>query len=128
MKQSALPSLVLGDIFVILLLTIIGFATHQETGLEFLPRLFVNFLPLSLAWCLIAWALRLFETDIASNLTQLWRPLLGALFAGPMAAILRGIFLNSNVPPIFALVLSATTALGILLWRFTWIQLDKRNP
>jgi hypothetical protein len=39
------------------------------------------------------------------------------LFAGPLAALLRGLILNASIIPVFAVVLSATSALGMLIWR-----------
>ncbi len=123
MKNMSLFLLILGDLLTLMILTIIGFATHKETGAEFLPRMFANFIPLSITWFAAAWSLGLFTTSNLSNSKQLWRPIAAAVFAAPLAAVFRGILLNSPVVPIFALVLSATTALGLLIWRYIWYQI-----
>jgi hypothetical protein len=51
---------------------------------------------------------------------------LAMIFAAPLAAVLRGFFLNAPILPIFALVLSATSALGMLVWRGIWYWISKR--
>lgn len=114
MKQNIL---ILGDILAILIVTLIGFATHGEAGVSFLPRMAATFLPLVIGWFLLAPALGLFQAETASSAKQLWRPVLAMIFAGALAAVLRGLFLNAPIIPIFALVLGATSALGMLIWR-----------
>ena len=114
MKQNIL---ILGDILAILIVTLIGFATHGEAGVSFLPRMAATFLPLVIVWFLLAPALGLFQAETASSAEQLWRPVLAMIFAGALAAVLRGLFLNAPIIPIFALVLGATSALGMLIWR-----------
>ena len=115
--------LILGDILAIGLVTIIGFATHGEAGLSFLPRIAAAFFPLVVGWFLLAPWFGLFQNEIIHNPRQLWRPALTALFAAPLAAVLRGLILNAPVIPIFAVVLGITTAVGVVLWRdlyFLW--------
>ena len=46
--------LVLGDILAILTVTIIGFASHGEGGVSFLPRMAAAFFPLLIGWFLLA--------------------------------------------------------------------------
>jgi hypothetical protein len=113
--------LILGDILAILIVTIIGFATHGETGISFLPRIAATFFPLLIGWFLLAPSLGLFQTETASNPKHLWRPILAMIFAGSLAAVLRGLFLNAPIIPIFALVLGATSALGLLVWRAIYL-------
>jgi hypothetical protein len=62
-----------------------------------------------------------------SNPSQLWRPALTAIFAAPLAAVLRGFILNAPVIPIFAAVLAGTSALGMLVWRLIWYWLVRRR-
>jgi hypothetical protein len=118
--------LILGDILAILIVTIIGFATHGETATSFLPRMAVVFFPLCVAWFLLAPWFGLFQPEITSNPKQLWRPALAMLFAGPFAALLRGLILNAPIIPIFAVVLSATSALGISVWRGLYFLLKRK--
>ena len=113
--------LILGDILAIAIVTFIGFATHGEAGLSFLPRMAAIYLPLSIAWFVLAPFLGLFRQEIISNPKQLWRPALTAFFAAPLAAVLRGFLLNAPVIPIFAIVLGMTTAVGMVLWRSVYL-------
>lgn len=106
-----------GDTLAIATLTLIGFATHGETDLSFLPRMGALFLPLLSSWFLLAPWLGLFQPEITSNPKHLWRPALAMLFAAPLAVDLRGLILNTPIIPIFVVVLGATSALGMVLWR-----------
>ena len=122
MKSSYL---ILGDLIAIALLTFIGFATHGEADLAFLPRMAVLYFPLSISWFLLTPALGLFQRSITSDPKELWRPALASFFVAPLAAVVRGFLLNAPVIPIFAAVLAGVTALGMVLWRFLWNRLDR---
>ena len=119
-------TLILGDILTIALVTIIGFATHGEADISFLPRMVAAFFPITIAWFLLAPWFGLFQKEIISNTKQLWRPALAMFFAAPLAAILRGIILNAPIIPIFAIVLSATSALGMVVWRALFLVLNRK--
>ena len=116
-----------GDILAIAVVTYIGFATHGETDLSFLPRMFAAFLPVTLSWFLLAPWFGLFQPEVISNPRQLWRPVFAVLFAAPLAAVLRGLWLNAPIIPIFAVVLASTSALGMLLWRGLYILLARKR-
>lgn len=117
---------ILGDLFAIAIITFIGFATHGETGLSFLPRMAAIYIPLAFSWFLLVPGFGLFQDEVTSNPSQLWRPALAALFAASFAAVLRGILLNTPIIPIFAAVLGAASALGMVTWRTIWFWLRKR--
>lgn len=119
--------LILGDTLTLLMVTLIGFATHGETEISFLPRMLTTFIPLVIAWLLLAAWFGLFSIDIISNFKQLWRPALAMLFAGPLAVVLRGLLLNAPIIPIFAVVLSATSALGMMIWRMLYLLLERKT-
>ena len=121
-------SLILGDLLSIALITLIGFATHGEADVSFLPRMAAFYFPLSLSWFLLAPALGLFQHGITSDPRQLWRPALAAIFAAPLAAVLRGFLLNAPIIPVFAAVLAGTSALGMLLWRAFFLLWNRRAP
>jgi hypothetical protein len=114
MKKSIL---ILGDILAILITTFIGFASHGEAGLSFLPRIAATLFPLLISWFVLSPSLGLFQREVTINSKQLWRPVLGMVFAASLATILRGLILNAPVIPIFAVVLSVTSAIGTLVWR-----------
>ena len=115
LKQNRV--LIFGDVLAIALVTVIGFATHGESGLSFLPRMLAAFVPLTVAWFLLSPPLGLFQLELISNPRQLWRPAFAMLFVGPFAVVLRGLILNAPIIPVFAVVLSATSAFGMLVWR-----------
>ncbi len=119
--------LILGDTLAILIVTIIGFATHGEADLTFMPRMAAMFFPLLIAWFLLAPFLGLFEPGATSSAGQLWRPVLAMVFAAPLATVLRGLILNAPIIPIFAVVLSATSAFGMLVWRGIYFFIQKRS-
>ena len=70
-----------------------------------------------MGWFLLAPWFGLIKAEIISNPKQIWRPALAMLFAGPLAVVLRGLILNAPIIPIFVVVLSATSALGMVIWR-----------
>ena len=112
-----LPLLILGDLIAIALVTFIGFATHSEANLSFLPRMAALYFPISISWFLLAPALGLFREEITADPRQLWRPALGMIFAASLATVLRGFILSAPIIPIFAVVLGCASALGMVLWR-----------
>ena len=119
-------TLILGDILAIGFITLIGFATHGERDLSFLPRIAATFFPLVIGWFLLAPRLGLFQDEVIHNARQLWRPVLTALFAAPLAAVLRGFILNAPIIPIFAVVLGVTSALGMAVWRALYFLLNRK--
>lgn len=120
-------ALVVGDILAILVVTLIGFATHGEADLSSLPRMAAMFFPLAVSWFMLSPFLGLFQKDLTSNAGQLWRPALVMIFAAPLAAVLRGFILNAPIIPIFAVVLAATSALGMMVWRGIYLLLSRRS-
>jgi hypothetical protein len=118
--------LILGDLLAVAIVTVIGFVSHRETDLSFLPRMAAVFFPLIISWFLLAPALGLFQREITFHPKQLWRPAFAALFAGPLAAVLRGFLLNAPVIPLFAAILSGTFALGMVIWRALYFFFNRK--
>jgi Cu/Ag efflux pump CusA len=116
-------TLVAGDSLALAIITVIGFASHRETNISFIPRMFTTFIPLVVSWFLIAPWLGLFDSQILANPKQLWRPLLAMLLAAPMTAVLRAAMLNAVALPLFTMILGGSAALGMLVWRTVWYQL-----
>lgn len=115
-RISALWILVTGDLLVLLLVTVFGFATHGELGTAGL-RMLTTFVPLVVAWGLVAPHLGAFDLEKSSQPGQLWRPFWAMVLAGPWAAWLRGVLLNAPILPIFVVVLGGICALALLAWR-----------
>ncbi len=113
-QQTAM--LVSGDIIFLGLVTIYGFASHNELGSAGL-RLLTTFLPLVTAWILLAPHLGVFESRHLSDPRHLWRPFWAMVLAAPLAAWIRGAWLNTPILPIFVVVLGGISALAILSWR-----------
>jgi len=124
MKKSIL---VIGDSLAITMTTLIGFATHGELKSEFLVRMVAAIVPLIFTWFLLAPWFGLFQLEITSNPKQLWRPVLAMIFAAPLAVVFRGLILNSAILPIFAIVLGATSALGMVIWRTLYFLLNRKK-
>ena len=118
--------LILGDILAIAVVTIIGFTMHGEANTSFLPRMVTAFIPLTLSWFLLAPWFGLFDPETASDFKQLWRPALVMIFAGPLAVVLRGLILNASIIPIFGVVLSTTSAFGMVIWRAIYSIINRK--
>lgn len=118
--------LILGDTLALAVLTIIGFTTHGETGLSYLPRMAASYLPILFGWFALAPWFGLFDREIISNPKNLWRIPLLFLFAAPLAVLLRSVILATPVVPIFALVLGSTNALGMLVWRGVYLAVNSK--
>lgn len=113
--------LILGDALALLVLTVIGFASHGETDASYLPRAAVMFASYLTGWFLLAPAMGLYDSSPSGR--PLWRPALTGFFAAQLAVILRGLILQSDVPPVFALVIGATAAFGMFVWRWMALRL-----
>jgi Protein of unknown function (DUF3054) len=118
-QPSALWILIAGDVLVLLLVTVFGFATHGELGSAGL-RMLTTFVPLVVAWALVAPHLGAFDLERISQPSQLWRPFWAMVLAAPWAAWLRGALLNAPVLPVFVVVLGGVCALALLVWRFLY--------
>ena len=119
--------LFISDAVAIALVTFAGFAFHGETDASILPRFLLSYVPLTVAWFIIAPLLGLYQPEITSNPKQLWRPALAMIFAAPLAALSRANILGSMVIPVFANVLAATSALGMVVWRGIYLFMKPKR-
>ena len=126
MQKSKLV-LIFGDVIAIGLLTFIGFATHGEADVSFLPRMAAAFFPVLIGWFVLAPWFGLFDEQIISNPRLLWRILPAMLAVAPLAVMLRAAILNAAALPLFTLVLGSTNAFGMLVWRALHLFVVKRN-
>jgi hypothetical protein len=117
--------LIIGDILTLTIVTVFGFASHGTAGTAG-SRMLTTFIPLLAAWILIAPHLKVYDRDIALDGRQLWRPFWAMVLAGPMAAWLRGVLLNSPILPVFVVILGGVSALAILTWRgLYWLVMTR---
>jgi hypothetical protein len=125
MRSPRALILLLGDLVTLALVTIFGFASHDELGTAGV-RLLTTFFPLLAAWLLVAPFLKVFDLDIANNPRQLWRPFWAMVLAAPMAAWMRGAWVRSPILPIFVVILGGVSALALLAWRFVYWLITSR--
>jgi hypothetical protein len=118
-NRRAWIMLLTGDLISLALVTLVGFSTHGETAAG--ARMLTTFLPLVLAWGLTAPFLRAYDLARIGDWRQLWRPFYAMILAGPLAAFLRGFWLNASILPIFVVVLGGFAALGLLAWRVVFV-------
>ena len=119
--------LILGDTLAIALLTLVGFASHEELQISFLPRMAATFFPVLVSWFIIAPWFGLFQDNYQSKISQHWRIVLAALYASTMAASLRGLILQSDIPPVFIVALGVAAALGMNVWRWLYSLLKRKS-
>jgi hypothetical protein len=124
-RPFSLALLILGDLLVLFLVTLTGFATHGEANA--FPRMMTTFLPLCLGWGLAASLLDLYRVDQVFEARSLWRPAAAALLGIPLATWLRAAWLNSVVIPIFVLVMVGMVAIFMTIWRGLWAFLRRRQ-
>jgi hypothetical protein len=114
-----------GDLLTIALVTIYGFASHNELSAG-ATRMLTTFLPLTIAWLAAAPFLGAYDRQRAMEVRQLWRPFWVMLLAAPLAAWLRGVWLNAPILPLFVFILGGVSALAILIWRGCFALIVRR--
>jgi len=117
--------LIIGDIITLIIVTIIGFASHGTAGTAG-TRMLTTFVPLAAGWFLIAPHLRVYDKNYVLEWRQLWRPFWSMVLAAPMAAWMRGVILDSPILPLFVVILGGFSALGILAWRALFLLVLNR--
>ncbi|MGD2158976.1 MAG: DUF3054 domain-containing protein [Anaerolineales bacterium] len=118
--------LIIGDVLIILLITIMGFASHGTLDTAG-GRMLTTFIPFVLAWFLVAPFLGIYDVSQLSQPAQLWRPFWSMVLAAPMGALLRGLWQNRPIIPTFVLVIGGISSLAILAWRaFFWFLVNRR--
>lgn len=125
--RSKIPiSLILGDVIVVLLVTVVGFESHNRLSAG-MVRMLATFIPVLVSWVLIGVHVGVFDPARAADPRQLWRPLWAMVLAGPFAGWMRGLLLGTSVPPIFVIILGGISALALLAWRtLYWFLTRKR--
>jgi hypothetical protein len=114
--SPALMILFLGDVLTLVLTTLVGFSSHGTLDTAG-SRILATFFPSLVAWLLVAPLLGAYDLDRTLQLPQLWRPFWAMVLSAPMAALLRGLWLNAPILPVFVIVLGGINALSILAWR-----------
>ena len=115
-----------GDILALALVTIFGFATHGELGSSG-ARILTTFVPLVVGWFAVAPLMGAYRLEFLAYPAQLWRPFWAMVVGAPLAAWLRGAWLDAAILPIFVVVLGGIAALSILCWRVIYYILAYRG-
>lgn len=127
-------TLLAGDLVVLALVTLYGFASHGELDTAG-TRLLTTFIPLIVAWLLIAPHLGVYNSDRAADPRQIWRPFWAMVLAGPFAGWLRGVILGwldgaplgQPVQPLFVVIFGGVAALALLVWRALYLFIATRR-
>lgn len=117
--------LLAGDLIVLALVTVFGFASHDELSAG-ISRYLATFIPLLIAWLLTAPFLGAYDADKVMEARQLWRPFWAMVLAGPMMGLLRGLLLGTVVVPAFVIVVGGISAIALLAWRFVYLVISSR--
>jgi hypothetical protein len=114
-----------GDLAVIAIITLVGFASHGEI-LAAGWRMLTTFLPLTAAWLVVGLPAGLFDVTLAKRADQLWRSAWGMVVAAPLAVLLRSLFLELRpIMPVFGFVIMGVSVIAILIWRIVFFWLAK---
>ncbi len=113
--RSLLRWVILGDIVVLTVITVLGFATHHT--LDAYWRMFVTVLVTLIAWGVVAPWFDAYSTTTLTRLSSIWKILLATVVATPLAAFLRGWFLGIDVSSTFILTGIAFNGLAMMIWR-----------
>jgi hypothetical protein len=115
-----------GDILVLGLVTVYGFASHNLLDTAG-SRMLTTFLPLLLSWFLVSPHLRVFDLQRADRLQELWRPFWAMILAAPLAVFIRALMLNTVINPIFVVVIGGVAALALLFWRALFLVVIRKR-
>jgi hypothetical protein len=108
--------LFIGDAVIFAIVTIFGFASHDTLGTAGF-RMLTTFVPVVIAWLLIAPHLNVYNIGIVTQWRDLWRSPWAMVLAAPMAAFLRGVWLGTPINPVFVVVIGGVNTIAILMWR-----------
>lgn len=118
----------IGDVVVYLLATVLGFISHAGESEPSLNRMAATFVPFLIAWIIVAPWLGAYDPGKFKDLKFLWRPVLACLYAAPIGAFGRSLWLGSPAFPMFVLVMAGVTAGLMLLWRWLHSRLSAQFP
>ncbi|OGO67353.1 MAG: hypothetical protein A2Z37_17220 [Chloroflexi bacterium RBG_19FT_COMBO_62_14] len=112
---------------VYLLAIVLGFLAHGELGPGAWGRLLSTLIPFVTAWLLISPWIVGWPPPIDRSPSRLWRPALGAMYAAPLGAWLRGLWLAAPIQPVFVAVMGGVTAGLMILWRAGLMFASRRS-
>ena len=119
--KQAVIMLVIGDLLCFLIFVAFGRNSHGEaSGFAAIPQIVITALPFAAGWFLVSPFVGAFRHKIlAQPRSMVIRTAVAWLIAWPVAMLLRGIFVDHNVPPLsFAIIVLLFNMLLLLLWRW----------
>jgi hypothetical protein len=123
--RSLLTWIVPGDVVVLVVLTIIGFASHST--LDETSRLVVTTAGVLVAWAVVAPWFGAFSTATITRWTAVWRVGLAWAVAAPVAGFLRGLILDLAISATFILVTIAVNGAALVVWRLGFAAVHHRR-
>ena len=108
-------NVIIGDVAVLVLLTVAGFATHLT--LDAFGRMLVTAIGALAAWAAVAPFLGVYRENVIEDPRSVWRVAWAGVLAAPMATFLRGAMLDRDIPWVFVLVTMLTTSFALVAWR-----------
>ena len=120
-----LALLIGGDLLVLLLFTWVGRSSHSLSGTDIFAGM-ATAAPFIISWFLIAPWFGLFQVEVSQTWRKLVpRLLLVWLIGGPLAGLLRALFLGRPIPegivPTFVVITMVIASLFMLIWRLGYI-------
>ncbi len=123
--RALLRWIVPGDVVVLVVLTIIGFASHST--LDETLRLVVTTAGVLVAWAVVAPWFGAFSAPTITRWSSVWRVALAWAIAAPVAGFLRGLILDLVVSPTFILVTIAVNGAALVAWRLVFAAVHQRR-
>ena len=113
---------IIGDIAVLVVLTVVGFATHMT--LDAFWRMIVTTGGALIAWFVVSPFVGVYRREHILFPRSLWRVGLAWLIAAPLATYLRGAMLGRDIPPEFVTVVILINGFALVVWRVAlgWSQ------
>lgn len=108
-------TVITGDVTVLVLLTVVGFATHLT--LDAFGRMIVTMIGTVAAWAAVAPFLGVYSESGIEDPRSLWRVAWAGVLAAPLATFLRGMMLDRDIPWVFVVVTMLTTSFALVAWR-----------
>ncbi len=117
-----------GDVLVLVLLTVAGFATHLT--LDAFGRMIVTAVAGLLAWAAVAPFLGAYAESTITHPGSIWRVGWAWLLAAPLATFLRAVALDRDIPWQFVLVTILVNGFVLVAWRIAlgWWLARYRKP
>jgi len=121
--RSLLRWAILGDAIVLIVITVLGFATHGTLGETW--RMLITTIGTLIAWAIVAPWFDAFSTGTLTRPSSIWRVAYAWAVAAPFAGFLRGWFLGIGVSSTFILTAIAINGLALVVWRLAYAAINR---